>query len=178
MGLKDAHNPSIVWKKVLSLVGNFDLDTDRVLDLIVEARLQNAQAAHFLTLLQYFKKESVVLVIGNKLKVDIVKPSDDQPLAEKRIYCGPPDIFDGVNLQQLFKEVPFLANPRLTQLASRCIKDELFSYTDILPYLEPSDLSLKRISGKTAELTLAKVNKSFMMSMVEIDDNEQAKLFR
>lgn len=35
INLKDTHNIASVWKKMLDLVGNFDLDPDRVLDLII-----------------------------------------------------------------------------------------------------------------------------------------------
>jgi hypothetical protein len=66
--LKDIHDPAAIWKKVLSLVGNFDLDPDRVLDLIVEARMQNNEARHFLALLRNFRKESTIITIGNRLK--------------------------------------------------------------------------------------------------------------
>ena len=40
-GLKDGHDGTAIWKKMLSLIGNFDLDPDRVVDLIVDARLQS-----------------------------------------------------------------------------------------------------------------------------------------
>ena len=33
--MKNTHEVQAIWKKILSLVGNFDLDPDRVLDLIV-----------------------------------------------------------------------------------------------------------------------------------------------
>lgn len=43
-GLKKTDDPSAVWKKIVSLIGNFDLDPDRVLDLIVESKLQNNES--------------------------------------------------------------------------------------------------------------------------------------
>ena len=134
MGLKDIHELQAIWKKILSLVGNFDLDPDRVLDLIVEARLQNSQDQHFLPLLKNFKKESVVIAIGNKLKTVQEKP-DEEPLSEKLIYCGPPEHFDNMNPEDLFKEIPFLPNPRLTSLIAKCIKEGLLSYQEMVAYL-------------------------------------------
>ena len=35
MGIKGNHELNTIWKKILSLVGNFDLDPDRILDLII-----------------------------------------------------------------------------------------------------------------------------------------------
>lgn len=67
-GIRDMHDSQSIWKKILELVGNFDLDPDRVLDLIVEARLNNKEDKHFLSLLKQFNKNSVILVIGNRLK--------------------------------------------------------------------------------------------------------------
>lgn len=35
--LNSKHNQDIVEEKILSLIGNYDLDPDRVLDLIIQA---------------------------------------------------------------------------------------------------------------------------------------------
>ena len=66
--MKNYHEFGSIWKKVLELVGNFDLDPDRIIDLIVEARLITIDDYHFLSLLRQFNKSSVITVIGNRLK--------------------------------------------------------------------------------------------------------------
>jgi THO complex subunit 2 len=177
IGLRDAHDGQAVWKKIVSLIGNFDLDPDRVLDLVVEARMQNSESRHFMQILRHFRKESLVQTIGNMMQSQKIKTPTDPALAEKTLYCGPADAFDGADVQALFNQIPFMPNPRLSEMAAKSIKAGLFSYGDIQPYLEPSDTMLKRISGKRSELTLAKIAKSFTMSMVEIDDNEMIKIF-
>jgi hypothetical protein len=140
--------------------------------------LQNSEGAHFLPLLRNFKKESVVLVIGHRLNTEKAKLADSQtPLTEKGVYRGPPESFDNADLDDLFREVPFMPSPKLTELAAHCIKEDLFAYAQLLPYLEPSDSALRRLSGKKTELMVAKVNKSFTMSMVEIDDAEMTRIF-
>lgn len=78
-GLKDRQDNQSIWKKVLELVGNFDLDPDRVLDLIVDARLMSNNDSHFIPLLRQFNKNSVTLVIGNRLKQG--QSSATEPLA-------------------------------------------------------------------------------------------------
>lgn len=35
--MSQAHEYEVVWNKILSLIGNFDLDPDRVLDLLIES---------------------------------------------------------------------------------------------------------------------------------------------
>lgn len=54
---------------MLDLVGNFDLDPDRVLDLIIEARVHNHTTNNYLKLLNQFRRESITAVLGNKLKL-------------------------------------------------------------------------------------------------------------
>jgi len=76
VNLKDSHDIGAVWKKIVSLVGNFDLDPDRVLDLIIEARIQNHTTNNYLLLLTNFRKESITVVLGNKLKLQKGKPID------------------------------------------------------------------------------------------------------
>lgn len=44
-----------VWNKVLSLVGKFDLDPDRVLDLIIETQLLNPAKNIYTSLIRKFK---------------------------------------------------------------------------------------------------------------------------
>ena len=85
-------------------------------------------------ILSHFRKESVVQTIGNLMALQKTKPGD-LPMAEKTIYCGPPDAFDGTDPQELFNQIPLLPNPRLLELTAKSIKAGLFSYSDILPYL-------------------------------------------
>lgn len=35
--MNQSHEYEVVWNKILSLIGNFDLDPDRVLDLLIES---------------------------------------------------------------------------------------------------------------------------------------------
>jgi hypothetical protein len=72
-GLRPTDDTNAVWKKIVSLIGNFDLDPDRVLDLIVESKLQNSDSFQFLQLLKHFRKESVVLTIGHMIQAQKIK---------------------------------------------------------------------------------------------------------
>ncbi len=69
INLRDSHPIESVWHRMLDLVGNFDLDPDRVLDLIIEARVHNPTTHHYIKLLNHFRRESITAILGNKLKL-------------------------------------------------------------------------------------------------------------
>ena len=73
---------------MLDLVGNFDLDPDRVLDLIIEARVHNHTTNNYLKLLNQFRRESITAVLGNKLKL-VKGKTVESSLFEKLVYVGP-----------------------------------------------------------------------------------------
>lgn len=56
-----------VWNKILSLVGRFDLDPDRVLDLVIESQLLHSGQKIYAKLIKKFKGESISLILSNKL---------------------------------------------------------------------------------------------------------------
>ena len=56
-----------VWNKILSLVGKFDLDPDRVLDLVIESQLLHPEHKIYAKIIKKFKGESVSLILSNKL---------------------------------------------------------------------------------------------------------------
>lgn len=88
INLRDSHDITAVWKKIVSLVGNFDLDPDRVLDLVVEARMQNNSTRNYLKILTNFRRESITVILGNKLKLIKGKPIEAS-VYEKITYAGP-----------------------------------------------------------------------------------------
>jgi hypothetical protein len=94
VNLRDSHDITLTWQRMLDLVGNFDLDPDRVLDLIVEARVHNYSTAGYLRLLDNFRRESIAAVLGNKLRVCRGKPIE-ATLFEKLVYAGPLEGMDG-----------------------------------------------------------------------------------
>jgi hypothetical protein len=114
---------------MLDLVGNFDLDPDRVLDLIVEARVNNPATAGYLRLLDNFRRESIAAVLGNKLKLCRGKPIEPS-LFEKLIYAGPLEGLDGEG-----EAVEQVVSPHMITLCAELVKRDALSYQDLLPYL-------------------------------------------
>ena len=74
VNLRDSHDINLTWQRMLDLVGNFDLDPDRILDLVVEAREHNHTTSGYLKLLDNFRSESIAAVLGNKLRLCRGKP--------------------------------------------------------------------------------------------------------
>lgn len=74
VNLRDSHDINLTWQRMLDLVGNFDLDPDRILDLVVEARVHNHSTSGYLKLLDNFRRESIAAVLGNKLRLCRGKP--------------------------------------------------------------------------------------------------------
>ncbi len=65
--LNDSLPTDDVWNQLLSMVGRFDLDPDRVLDLIIESQLLHADKKIYANLIEKFKGESIALILANKL---------------------------------------------------------------------------------------------------------------
>jgi THO complex subunit 2 len=65
--LTDAQYLNEAWNKILCLVGKFDLDPDRVLDLIIESQLLNPGRKIYTNLIQKFKGESITTILANRL---------------------------------------------------------------------------------------------------------------
>lgn len=114
----------------MDLVGNFDLDPDRVLDLVIEARVHNPDTRNYLRLLRNFRRESITAVLGNKMRMVKGKPID-AALFEKTVYVGPMETFDAGNGEELEQAV----SPHLVSLCAELIKQEILTYQDMIPYL-------------------------------------------
>jgi THO complex subunit 2 len=65
--LTDTLSYNDAWNKILTLVGKFDLDPDRVLDLIIESQLLNPSRKIYTNLIQKFKGESITTILANRL---------------------------------------------------------------------------------------------------------------
>lgn len=130
INMRDTHNIDSIWHRMMDLVGNFDLDPDRVLDLVIEARVHNPATRNYLRLLRNFRRESITAVLGNKMRMVKGKPID-AALFEKTVYVGPMETFDAGNGEELEQAV----SPHLVSLCAELIKQEILTYQDMVPYL-------------------------------------------
>ena len=74
----------MLWDRILSLMGNFDLDPDRVLDLVIESYTKSRYPLLVIAILKKFKSHSIVTLLGNRIAKDST-PDNSQ----KVIYAGP-----------------------------------------------------------------------------------------
>ena len=65
--LKENVNSQKLYQTITCHIGNFDLDPDRVLDLILDSYIQNPQNKIHLDLLNNFEKTSIPILINQKL---------------------------------------------------------------------------------------------------------------
>lgn len=65
--IEESYSTQAILNQIVELVGNFDLDPDRVLDIIIEARIQHFNVDKYLELLKEFKKESITVIVSQKL---------------------------------------------------------------------------------------------------------------
>ena len=54
-------------------------------------------------------------------------------------------------------------------MCAQLIKSGILLYQEILPYLEPSDHSIKLINSKRADLALQKIKECFTLNTEELD---------
>lgn len=105
-------NVAQTWKNVQSLIGYFDLDPNRVFDIILDAFEHEPENACFLQLLTHFNKNNACQIIGFKFQ-----------------HYG--------SLKQGEKAIE---TPRqLYLVAATLIKHRFFSLKDLYPYLQPFD---------------------------------------
>lgn len=128
--MRDTHNIDSIWHRMMDLVGNFDLDPDRVLDLVIEARVHNPATRNYLRLLRNFRRESITAVLGNKLRM-IKGKAIEAALFEKTTYVGPMETLDVENGEEIEQAV----SPHLLTLCAELIKQEILTYQDMIPYL-------------------------------------------
>lgn len=164
VNLRDSHDICLTWQRMLDLVGNFDLDPDRVLDLIVEARTNNHATNGYLRLLENFRRESIAAVVGNKLRVCRGKLIEST-VFEKLVYVGPLEGLDGTG-----EPIEQVISPHLISLCAELIKRDTLTYNDLLPYLEPGDHAIRHINSKRVDLALQKIKECFTLNMEELDD--------
>ena len=146
-------------------MGNFDLDPDRVLDLIIESCTRTKCPALIMALLTKFKPESISIVLGNRILRD-----NTVQASQNIVYAGPVENFMTSSPQELYAELGFIVSPKIISITCELIKANIVPLESVFPYLNPSDGILQRIQAERLENGKHKVMKSFKMILEEIDD--------
>lgn len=110
-----------VVQSVLAIIGQFDLEPNRVMDIVLDCFEQQPSNVSFVALLKHFKPAYIVHVLGFKFR-----------LYQSRMAV------DGVSSSSptppLYEVVP----PSLTLLAATLVAQHLVELDALLPYLTPS----------------------------------------
>ena len=63
-----SHQPEeMIWDRILELIGNFDLDPDRVLDLIIQTYTISECSTLLISLIKKFNPLSIATLLGNRI---------------------------------------------------------------------------------------------------------------
>jgi hypothetical protein len=114
--------------------GYFDLDPNRVIDLILEFAIHNSDTDQYFKLLNDFKKEFVPQILGFKLqKYGLMKEANQRiDIDEKTPKDATQD-----TVPQSFTQ---LANPKnLVKVCAKLLKYRIIKLDEIWPHLGPSD---------------------------------------
>lgn len=103
-----------------SLVGYFDLDPNRVLDLVLEAYEHNQDNASYLRIIARFPRASLAHLTGFKFKYQYGAASEADPKGPRPAGLAQPS-------QSLYL------------LAARLIKHKFITIEDLYPHLQPED---------------------------------------
>lgn len=103
-----------------SLVGYFDLDPNRVLDLVLEAYEHNQDNASYLRIIARFPRASLAHLTGFKFKYQYGAASEADPKGPRPAGPAQPS-------QSLYL------------LAARLIKHKFITIEDLYPHLQPED---------------------------------------
>ncbi len=148
---------------MISLVGLWDLDPDRVLDLIIEGALQNYKIDIYLQLLGQFKQSSITYLLGNKL---LDKYKKDQ--SNKVAYMGSIEEFLETDLFDIWKKDSLVPDPRMMKLLVSLVKVGIVSAEDIYNYTLPGQRQREEKGVQLLENGRVKVDKAFKMSLEEL----------
>jgi hypothetical protein len=149
-----------VVNNVLSVIGRFDLDPNRVIDVILDAFEQQPENLAFITLLSNFRQGNIVHILGFKLGrfyekeniIDGVAATDSTAVAGTSAKAGTEPVADVPKPPALVVSVP----SSLLFVAALLIMNNLVSILDLLPYLEP-DIVKTCEQLKTYEVELKKL---------------------
>lgn len=134
LSLRDTDDSERIEQQLTCLIGYFDLDPDRVVDLILDAFVQNSSAAIYVQLLKKFERSSVAPLICQRL----AKASAD-PNCEKLVSYESVDYFLAEQLHKLPGQEAWTPNLKLLRVVALLIKNGLLKLEEVTCSLSPND---------------------------------------
>ena len=171
---------------VLSTTGYFDLDPNRVLDIILDMFISyNIWNYNYIKLLKYFRVENLLHILGNKFvmcAIGHIGNESNPPPAEPSIPVVAAPVVPAASSSKSLRTKPVTpvattpqtpvastATPDLTapslpytpialyQLAALLIKEHLIVLTDLLPYLSHPRVPKTHLSSTVSEMVQSMV---------------------
>lgn len=123
ISLRDNDDLNKLYQNIVDLIGNFDLDPDRVIDLILEGFIQNHQIRLYVDLLKKFERSSIPPILCQRL----LKMNTDN-LAEKLITYESVDYFLSEPLNKLLSQEAWTPNIKLMRIMALLMKNQLIKF--------------------------------------------------
>lgn len=127
--------PTFHIKNIFSVIGYFDLEPNRVMDIVLEMMEQQIWNTSFLVLLKHFRKTSLGHVIGFKLS----------HYHESNTYTSPPGSASTADVSVVSPLNKTATPSSLYKLVATLLSSNLLDLNNLLPYLSPniSEMFLK-----------------------------------
>ena len=165
-------DPTSHITNIFSLIGYFDLDPNRVLDMVLEVMEHQLWNASFLTLLKKFRRSSIVHILGFKFVHyhDLGKKDEieDSKVAKDLSDSG----------QQEASPLPATPTPKsLYLLAATLLTASMLELENLLPYLAPNvdDTAKLLVKDQTALKNQIKCFGVVNLSSKTSNDSESEK---
>lgn len=122
LSLRDNDDLTRLYQNIVGLIGNFDLDPDRIIDLILEGFIQNSQVRLYVELLKKFERSSIPPILCQRL----AKLSSE--LAEKMVTYESVDYFLTESLGKLLSQEAWTPNIKFMRVVALLLKNQLIRF--------------------------------------------------
>lgn len=122
LSLRDNDDLTRLYQNIVGLIGNFDLDPDRIIDLILEGFIQNSQVRLYVELLKKFERSSIPPILCQRL----AKLSSE--LSEKMVTYESVDYFLTESLGKLLSQEAWTPNIKFMRVVALLLKNQLIRF--------------------------------------------------
>ena len=134
--VKDTDDPAKLYQTITCHIGNFDLDPDRVLDLILDSFIQSPGNGNYVELLKHFEKGAIPTLINQKLSKQPTTQAQSEVL--KLVDSVEAALMELENNPESLLEDPLVPNFNLMRVMAHLIKEDIIRISEVTPKLLPS----------------------------------------
>ena len=162
---------NIPEKSISSVIGHFELEPNRMIDIILDFYELNPWNTSYLTLLHRFSSPNIAQILGFKFSCyqtvyPFVKPESSEPVKDSKV---PSTSTSSVS------SIPEYTPKSLYILTAILIAHKVVSLEDIVPYLGPSPTETKKKNIEQIKLKKEQIRSYGFVSLNKNADNNDDK---